>query len=222
MLSVRLHARSRHQGQCDAEGRSAHAATTSDSIGLKPLTLSTLVNTVRASGHHAEADLTTDLGRSGYLDVRQTACGDERRPGGTFVTFGLMGVGCMHSMHEDYQRLHGRLGWLDSGHKSDLSREVTSVGTVILRPDELRMQFLLDGAPYEVALRKGSGERFRGTWERGRPGGIEERGTAECSLAFDTADTGIVKLEGKWFEGIDWEWYGRLEYSTCASTRAEP
>ena len=50
VLSVPLHARYRHHGN-DADCRSAHAATTRDSIGLKPLT----------------PDLTTDLGRSGYL-----------------------------------------------------------------------------------------------------------------------------------------------------------
>lgn len=102
------------------------------------------------------------------------------------------------------------------GRKSNLSRELASVNTAILREDELRLQFVLDGAEYEVALKKGRDGVFRGRWERGRPGAVEQSGEANCSLSelpeSESPGGQALLLQGRWFEDIDWHWAGRLEF----------
>lgn len=114
----------------------------------------------------------------------------------------------------DYQRFQGRLFWADIPFYTK-QRELTAIDRAILRADgTLAMQFLLDGAQYEVRLKKASDGTFRGTWTRGG-GASHERGHAECTLGQfrregEPADE-AVKLEGRWFEDIDWRWFGRLE-----------
>jgi hypothetical protein len=113
------------------------------------------------------------------------------------------------------QRFQGSLFWADIPFYTK-QRELTTIDRAILRPDKLLMEFILDGAPYHVELEKASDGTFRGTWERGS-GVAAERGHVECKLdQFPRKETGeppeeTMKLEGKWFEDIDWRWFGRLE-----------
>lgn len=123
----------------------------------------------------------------------------------------------------DYQRFQGRLFWADIPFGTK-QRELTAIDRAILRPHGLVMQFLLDGAPYEVRLQKMSDGTFRGTWTRGA-GVASQQGRAECNLGQFQGEReppdAAVKLEGSWFEDIDWRWFGRLE-SVSAFTAAHP
>jgi hypothetical protein len=114
----------------------------------------------------------------------------------------------------DYERFQGRLLWADIPFGTK-QRELTAIDRAILRRDgSLAMQFLLDGSQYEVRLQKARDGTFRGTWTRGS-GANAEHGHAECNLGEFRKEGGppdeAVKLEGKWFEDIDWRWFGRLE-----------
>ena len=121
------------------------------------------------------------------------------------------------------RRFRGELAWLDL--EGPLTRRVrrapfgTKIGRAIRRPGGIALEFDRDGRRYEVTLREGPDQVFRGLWhakwDAGRKS-AQESGWAECRLKppgtiwTTSVHSDGIDFVGTWGEDDVDCWFGQL------------